>query len=111
MKPTIKHPDFERLDLRVGKVVEASLPEWSEKLVKYRVDFGVEIGERIMFSGIRAWYKPKDLENKKFIFVLNMEKKKMGEEFSEGMMIMADTEDKPIIMPVSDEIEIGVVVR
>ena len=85
--------------------------EWSEKLVKYKVDFKGEIGERVMFSGIRAWYSPEDLLNKKFIFVVNMEKKKMGEEFSEGMMIMADSKDRPVVIPVPDEIEVGTMVR
>src|SRR5687767_9709216 len=111
MKDLISYDDFSKLDLRVGKVIASSLPEWSEKLIRYEVDFGEEIGKRVMFSGIRAWYKPEDLIGKKYMFVVNMAPKKMGPEESQGMMIMADTEDKPILISVPDEIEVGNVVR
>ncbi len=111
MKTIIKYADFEKLDLRVGQVVAADLVEWSNKLIRYEVDFGEEIGRRVMFSGIKKWYKPRELENKKFVFVVNMERKKMGPEESDGMMLMFDTGARPVLMPVDGEIESGTVVR
>lgn len=111
MKDSISYDDFSKLDLRVGKVVDASLPEWSEKLIRYEVDFGEEIGKRVMFSGIREWYKPEDVIGKKYVFVVNMQYKKMGPEESQGMMIMADTEEKPVLIEVPDDVEVGSVVR
>ena len=39
MKPTIQYSDFEKLDLRVGKIIEASAPDWSEKLLEFKVDY------------------------------------------------------------------------
>ncbi len=111
MKDIVTYEDFSKLDLRVGKVIDASLPDWSEKLIRYEVDLGEEIGTRIMFSGIRAWYVPEELVGKKYVFVVNLAAKKMGPEESVGMMVMADTEDKPVLIPVPDEIEVGVVVR
>jgi hypothetical protein len=53
-KQNISYPDFEKLDLRAGTVISADLPEWSKKLIRYKVDFGAEIGERTLFSGIRG---------------------------------------------------------
>lgn len=111
MKDRINYPDFAKLDLRIGHVVKAEAPDWSEKLLQFEVDFGTEIGKRVIFSGIRAFYKPEDIEGKKYVFVVNMEKKKMGDHESDGMLIMADTEEKPILLPVSDELEPGSIVR
>jgi tRNA-binding protein len=111
MKDRINYPDFAKLDFRIGQIIKAQAPEWSEKLLQFEVDFGVEIGKRTIFSGIRAFYKPEDIEGKKYVFVVNMEKKKMGSEESDGMLIMADTEEKPILLPVPDELEPGAVVR
>lgn len=111
MKDEIRYDDFDKLDLRVGKVVAAEEPEWSEKLIGYEVDFGEEISRRKMFSGIREWYKPEDLMGKKYVFVLNMAPKKMGPEESQGMMIMADAEDGPVLLEVDGKVKVGVVVR
>lgn len=111
MKPVVEYSDFEKLDLRVGQIISADLPQWSEKLIRYEVDFGSEIGKRVMFSGIRSWVKPEEMVGKKYVFVVNMKYKKMGEEESQGMMIMADSESGAILIPVPDEIAPGTVVR
>ncbi len=110
MKPTVTYADFEKLDFRVGKVVAATGPDWSSKLLRFEVDFGQEIGKRIMFSGIRKWYEPATLIGKSFVFLINMEPKKMGEEESAGMMIMADG-DKPILFTLMEEVQPGAIVR
>jgi methionine--tRNA ligase beta chain len=110
-KQNISYPDFEKLDLRVGTVLSADLPEWSKKLIRYRVDFGAEIGERTIFSGVRAWYTPEDLIGKQFAFVVNLEPKKMGDEESQGMMFMADTAERPFLLPLSVQVPNGSVVR
>ena len=52
MKSTIEYFDFEKLDLRVGEVVDAIVPAWSEKLIELKVNFGDEIGEKTIFSQI-----------------------------------------------------------
>lgn len=111
MKEIINYSDFDKLDIRVGLVVEATEPEWSEKLIKYVIGFGEEIGKKTLFSGIRAWYKPEDLVGKKLPVIINMTPKKMGPEFSEGMVIMADTKEKPVMIFLPDEVEVGSVVR
>ena len=111
MKTEVSYDQFSELDLRVGEVVAASLPEWSEKLVRYEVDFGEDLGKRVMFSGIREWYGPEDLIGKKYVFVVNMKYKKMGPEESQGMMIMAEQEGRPVLMPVDDALVRGSVVR
>ena len=111
MKEAINYDDFGKLDIRAGLIVEAEAPEWSEKLIRYVIDFGEEIGKKVLFSGIRAWYKPEDLVGKKVPVILNMEPKKMGKEFSEGMVLMVDGAEKPVMIFLAEEVEIGAVVR
>lgn len=110
MKPVITYDDFSKLDIRVGTILSASSPEWSKKLLRFEVDFGEEIGKRILFSGIREWYTPESLIGKSFPFVVNLTPKKMGEEESQGMMIMADTPDKPVLTPI-EGVPSGSVIR
>jgi len=111
MKDLISYDDFAKLDIRVGVVVEASTPEWSEKLVRYVMDFGPEIGRRGLFSGIKAWITPEEMVGKKYPVVVNMTPKKMGEEESAGMMIMVDGEERPILIELGAEVEVGEIVR
>lgn len=110
MKPTILYDDFAKIDLRVGTIIAASAPEWSKKLLRFEVDFGTEIGKRILFSGIREWYSPEDLVGKSFPFVINLAPKKMGDEESQGMMIMGDTPERPVLTPI-ENIPSGSVIR
>ena len=111
MKDSINYSDFEKLDIRAGKVVAASAPEWSEKLIRYEIDFGEELGKRVLFSGIRKWYTPEDLIDKTLPVIVNMEPKKMGDEVSQGMVIMADGEEGPKLLFLSDDIVPGTVIR
>ena len=111
MKNTILYSDFEKLDLRVGRIVAAEAPEWSEKLLQFTVDFGSDIGEKNILSGIKQWYSPEEFIGKSYIFVVNLAERKMGPEISQGMMIMVDAEEKPTVVPVPNDIEPGTVVR
>jgi methionine--tRNA ligase beta chain len=111
MKDPINYSDFEKLDIRAGKVMAASAPEWSEKLIRYEIDFGEDIGKRVLFSGIRKWYTPEDLIDKTLPVIVNMEPKKMGDEMSQGMVIMADSEEGPKLLFLGDDIVPGTVIR
>lgn len=111
MKDLIKYEDFGKLEIRAGLIIEVDAPEWSEKLIRYIIDFGEETGKKTLFSGIRSWYKPEDLIGKKVPVILNMEPKKMGKEYSEGMVLMVDGKEKPVMIFLEDEVETGSVVR
>lgn len=110
-KPDINYSDFEKLDIRAGKVIAASAPEWSEKLIRYEVDLGVELGKRVLFSGIRKWYSPNDLIGKIIPVIVNMAPKKMGDEVSNGMAIMVDGEEAPMMIFLPENVELGSVIR
>lgn len=89
MKPLISFTDFDKLDLRVGKILNCERKEGSEKLLRLTVDFGEE-GKRNIFSGIAQFYQPEILIGKSFVFVINLEPRRMMGEFSEGMILAAD---------------------
>jgi methionyl-tRNA synthetase len=110
IKPNVTFEDFNRMDIRIGRVVEASVKEGSEKLLRFVVDFGSEIGQKVIFSGIRQWYTPEDFLNKKYPFVVNMAPKKMLDEESQGMLLLVDGERPVPIMP-SEDVKEGDVVR
>lgn len=109
MKPTISYDDFDKIDIRIGTILAATNPDWSKKLLRFEVDFGEE-GKRIIFSGIKTWYTPEDFIGKQFPFLLNLAPKKMGEEESQGMMLMADGE-KPIVFHLNETVQTGAIVR
>jgi methionyl-tRNA synthetase len=86
---TIGIEDFARLDLRVGIVLECGFVEGSDKLLRFRLDAG-ELGERQIFSGIRAGYgEPERLVGRKVVFIANLAPRKMRFGLSEGMILSA----------------------
>lgn len=111
MKNNIDYSDFEKLDIRAGKVLAASWPDWSNKLLRMEVDLGEEVGKRILFSGIRKWYAPEQVLGKIMPFIVNMDYKKMGEEESQGMLVMVDNEVKPILIFLDEEVTVGDKIR
>jgi methionyl-tRNA synthetase len=92
MSDFISINDFKKLDIRIGTVLKAEIPDWSHWVMKLTVDLGEEIGERTIFAGIMHFYKPRYIEGKQFPFVVNLEPKKIGPkgDFSQGMMMAAD---------------------
>jgi methionyl-tRNA synthetase len=111
-KPQITYPEFEKLDVRIGTITAASIPEWSKKLIRFEVDFG-ELGVRTIFSGIQAWYNASDFVGHQFPFLINLAPKPMGKEgdVSQGMMLMADGSEKPVLLEPQTNVASGSVVR
>lgn len=81
--------DFIKIELRVGTVLEASEIEGSERLLKLIVDLGEEEPRQIL-SGIKEWYAPEDLVDRQFVFIANLEPRKMMGLESQGMILAAE---------------------
>lgn len=111
MKETITIDTFAAVDLRVGKVVTASIPEWSQKLIELKVDFGPEIGEKTILTGVKEWYSPEDFQGNTYIFVVNLAERKMGEGVSQGMILMAEGAEKPVPLVVAEPVLAGATIR
>jgi methionyl-tRNA synthetase len=108
MKPVISFDDYVKIEVRVGKIVEAVVPEGSNKLIQFKVDFGVEIGQKTIFSGIKEWYSLDELVGVKTIWVVNLAPKKTPFGDSEGMLFACDTKDgKPYMVKIGEEVEVG----
>jgi len=88
----ITYADFAKVEFRVGEIIEAKNVEKSEKLIRLIVDFGEELGQKVVYSGIRQWYSPDQLLNTKTIFIVNMIPKKIMGEESEAMIFAASAE-------------------
>ena len=109
-KPTVSFEDFQKLDLRVGEVKEASFIEGSRNLITMQIDLGTEYGVVEIMAGIGSFYQPENVIGKKFVFVANLEPKKMMGRQSNGMTLMVDLEGKPIIIPLESDLPNGAVI-
>jgi methionyl-tRNA synthetase len=104
-KPEITFDDFQKLDLRVGKIVEASPIPNSKKLIKILIDFGTE--KRQAVAGLLQYYKPEELVDKKCVFVLNLQKRMLAGVESQCMVLAAEDENGNVVVlqPDKDIIE------
>lgn len=87
VKPHITYEDFDKLDLRVGKVVAAVKVPKADKLLNLTVDLGFE--QRTILSGIAEYYKPEELIGKLVTVVANLAPRKIRGIESQGMLLMA----------------------
>ncbi len=101
--------DFAKVELKVGVVLSAEEIEGSDKLLKLKVDLG-ESEPRQILSGIKQWYKPDDLIGKQFIFVANLEPRKMMGLESQGM-ILCTGDEKPILLKPSRKVRAGAKIK
>jgi methionyl-tRNA synthetase len=112
MKPLIEFADFEKIDLRAGKILACSIPSWSPKLLELDVDFGAELGQKKIFAGVQKRFKPEELAGKTCTFVVNLAERKMGEGVSQGMMLVAvAADDSASPLWVADNVVPGSAVR
>jgi methionyl-tRNA synthetase len=111
VKEEITIEDFEKIDMRVVKVLECVPMKKTKKLLKLKVDLGGEI--RQVISGIAEHYKPEDLVGKYVVLVANLKPVTLRGELSQGMIIAAATEDdkKLFAVTVPSELPTGTIVR
>ena len=86
----ISFSDFMKLDIRLGRIVEAENAEGADKLLKLQVDFGSE--KRQIVSGIAEFYNPEELIGKLCPFLINLESKNFRGHESNGMILAIDVD-------------------
>jgi len=97
--------EFMKLDMRVGKVVEAEQITGSKNLIRMIVDFGTE--KRQSVAGLLQWYKPEELVGNKYAFILNLQRRKfMGIESQ--CMIFAAEDNKGNVVLIKPEKDVAV---
>jgi methionyl-tRNA synthetase len=110
IKEEITIDDFEKVDLRVVKVLACEPIKGAKKLLKLKVDLGGE--ERQVVSGISKFYKPEEIVGKNVVLVANLKPVKLRGELSQGMILCAATDDDSILKAVDPgEIPTGSIVR
>ncbi|MFO3716622.1 methionine--tRNA ligase [Anaerococcus cruorum] len=91
-KAEISFEDFTKVEMVVGKILEAKEHPDADKLLVFTIDVGEE-NPRTIISGIKKWYEPSDLVDKNVIVVKNLAPRKMRGIESQGMILASDFED------------------
>ena len=88
VKPNVTFDDFEKLDIRVGRVVTCEQVKKSKKLLQFSIDDGTGT-PRTILSGIAQWWQPEQLVGKDVLFIANFEPRKIMGIESQGMILSA----------------------
>jgi methionyl-tRNA synthetase len=101
--------DFSRVQMRVGQILEAEKIEGSRRLLKLRVDIGSEV--RQVVAGIAEAYDPASLLNKKVVIVANLKPAKLMGVESNGMIVAASIEGKPVLATFAEDVPNGALLK
>ena len=104
-KDYIEFEDFEKLDIRVGKVLECEPVKKSKKLLRFTLEVGSET--RQILSGISAFHKPEELIGKNVIFIANLKPRKMMGLESCGMILSAELGDELTVLTTLKDVQSG----
>jgi methionine--tRNA ligase beta chain len=92
----IPFDEFQKLDLRIGKITEANQIPGSRNLIRMIVDFGTE--KRQAVAGLLQWYQPEQLVGKKGAFILNLQRRKMMGVESQCMIFAAEDDRGNVVV-------------
>lgn len=104
-KENIEFSDFEKLDIRVGKVLVCEKVPKSSKLLRFELETGAET--RQILSGIAKYYKPEELVGKSLLYIANLPPRKMMGFESNGMILSAEHDGKLTLLTTMGEIQPG----
>lgn len=106
-KDMIEFDDFDKVEMRVGKILDVTEVEKSSKLLRIKLDDGTENGRTIL-SGIKKFYPEfTELVGKNIAFVANLKPRKMMGELSEGMILSAEKDGNVTLTFLPESIEAG----
>ena len=105
MAEEISFADFEKIELRIGKIIEATAVPESKKLIKILVDFGSETRQAV--AGLLKYYKPEEFMGKKCVFLLNLQRRMLAGIESQCMILAAEDEsgNVAVLQPEKDIVE------
>lgn len=104
----IKSEDFQKVDIRVGTIIEASINKGARKpAYKLTIDFGNNIGVKKSSAQITKVYKPEDLIGKKIVAVVNFEPIKISEVKSEVLVLGAATDCGVVLLEIDKRVKNG----
>jgi methionine--tRNA ligase beta chain len=101
----VSFKDFKRLDIRIGTVSEVERVPGSDKLYKLQVDMGDE--SRQIVTGLVDYYSPDELQGKVIALVTNLKPAKIFGQWSYGMLLAAEMDEKLALLTTDREIPNG----
>jgi len=104
-KDFVEFEDFEKLDIRVGKVIECEPVPKSSKLLRFTLEVGSET--RQILSGISKYHKPEELIGKNVVFIANFKPRKMMGLESNGMILSAEHDGELTALTTIKDIQSG----
>ncbi len=104
-KDFVEFEDFEKLDIRVGKVIECERVKKSKKLLRFTLQVGSET--RQILSGISQFHEPEELIGKNVLFIANFKPRTMMGLESNGMILSAEFQDKLTVLTTLNDIQSG----
>jgi len=107
MSETISIQEFQRLDLRVGRVLDVRDHPNASKLYLLDVDLGPELGQRQTVAGLKPYMPPDALKDQLIIVVANLEPATLRGERSEGMVLAAQEGDQVVCLTVASPLAPG----
>ena len=104
--------DFQKIEIKIGKILSAERIEGSDKLLKLMFDIGTGEPRQILAGIAEHVADPESLVDKEMPIILNLEPRKMRGEMSYGMILAASTADgAPILLHPAEEVPPGTIVR
>lgn len=100
-KPAIQYEAFDQMDIRVGTILEAEKVAKTDKLLKLKIDTGLDI--RTVVSGIAQHFKPEEIVGKRVTILANLEPRKLKGIESQGMILTAENPDGSLHFITPDE--------
>lgn len=105
----ISYDEFKKIDLRVAKILKAERVEGSDKLLRLEVSLGQE--SRQIIAGIGKAYAPEGLSGKEIAIVANLEPRVLMGLESQGMLLAADNDGKPVLLSPDNEVPPGSIIK
>lgn len=104
----ITFEDFQKVDIRIGKIIEIEDADTKKPMYRIQIDFG-DLGVKQTIAGIKPFYEKEELMGKKVAAVVNMEPKKMGAAMSECMILAAviGDDEKVVVLQPEKDIDAG----
>jgi len=109
-KPAVSYDDFSKMDIRIGKILEAERIPKTQKLMKLKVDTGMDV--RTIVSGIAEHFEPEQIIGKQITLLANLEPRTIKGIESKGMILLAeDNLNRLIFVTPDEELQNGSVVK
>jgi methionyl-tRNA synthetase len=109
-KPEISYEEFDKIDMRVGTILEAEKVPKADKLLKLLIDTGID--KRTVVSGIAEFYKPEEIIGRQVSILVNLAPRKLRGIESQGMILMAENpEGKLVFVSPPDKFDEGSIIK